>query len=89
MAMVICSLDERIRTMGDDPRLVERLRKHLAADFALHEWTVHYWCCWATTPELDPDPDHIFPVTPLMREVWREHRGLPDLDELRAQLDEQ
>src|SRR5262245_40178107 len=88
MAMIVCSFDERIGTTGDDTHLAERLRKRLAADLALHEWTVYYWCCWGTIPELDPDPDHIFPITPLMRAIWREHRGLPDLDKLRAELDE-
>jgi hypothetical protein len=88
MAMIICSLDDRIRAMGDDPGLADRLRRQLAADFAVHEWTIYYWALWASTPELDPDPDHIFPVTPLMRAIWCEHRGLPDLDALRAQLDE-
>jgi hypothetical protein len=88
MAMIVCSFDERIGTTGDDPHLAERLRKRVAADFALHEWTVYYWCRWGISPELDPDPDHIFPITPLMRAIWREHRGLPDLDKLRAAMDE-
>jgi hypothetical protein len=89
MAMMVCSLNDRIAKTGSDPRLAERLSKQLAAYFALHEWTVFYWCCWANAPELDPDPDYIFPVTPLMRAIWCEHRGLPDLDALKAQLDGQ
>src|SRR5262245_38062475 len=40
MAMIVCSLDDRIARTGGDPRLAERLSKQLAADFGLHEWTV-------------------------------------------------
>src|SRR5262245_14270488 len=47
MAMIVCSLDDRIRALGDAPGLADRLRKQLAADFTVHEWTVYYWSLWA------------------------------------------
>jgi hypothetical protein len=77
MAMIVCSFEDWLARNGDEQPLAGRLRKQLAADFAIHEATVYYWCRWETAPEPDPDPDHLWAISPLMRDIWRQARSSP------------
>ena len=43
------------------------VKEILLADFELHKYTIHYWCCW-DTDEIDDCRE----ITPLMRQLWIE-----------------
>jgi hypothetical protein len=74
MTMIISSFDDWLGKGGAHKPLAERLHKLLLADFATHEATVYDWCFWHLPPEIRTQPDYIFPVTPFVREIWREVR---------------
>jgi hypothetical protein len=66
MALIISSFDHWLREGGTDDAVSQRIRRHLLANFNLHEWTIHYWCL-----SDESDPDNVFHATPFMREIWR------------------
>lgn len=51
----------------------ERIKRILRSDWALHEYTVHYWCTWDT--ELLED---CFTVGARMRELAKSHEAGTD-----------
>lgn len=69
MALIVSSFDEWLREGGADEVVSKRIRRHLLANFNLHEWTIHYWC-----RSDESDPDNVFHVTPFMREIWNQQK---------------
>lgn len=69
MALIVSSYDDALAAKETENDWETRIRGHLQADFALHEWTIYYWCAW--DPEAEEDPERGFSVTPLMREIWQ------------------
>jgi len=65
MALIVSSFEDWLCEGGLEEMVVQRVRRHLMADFSLHEWTIHYWCLFDT-----PDEAGVFRATPLMREIW-------------------
>ncbi|MBC7807393.1 MAG: hypothetical protein H7145_14735 [Akkermansiaceae bacterium] len=69
MRLIVASLDDLL-SVGDPggaPELVTRVIRVLRKDCALHFHTVEYWCLLE-----EDDPENVFAVTPLLRQVWRE-----------------
>lgn len=70
MALTISSLDDLINAGGEWLPHSECLQRIMDARFELHEATVHYWCQWK-----EDDPENLFAISPLMREIWSKHAG--------------
>lgn len=70
MALIVSSFDEWLALGGTDASVIERVRRHLVADFGLHESTIHYWCAM-DEPE-PPNLERVFHVTGFMREIWKQ-----------------
>lgn len=43
----------------------QQIKPMIESDFAIHEYTVYYWCCFD-----QDDLNNCWTITPLMREVW-------------------
>jgi hypothetical protein len=71
MALIVASLDDLLSSERADEATSLRVRQNLTANFKLHESTIHYWCMMRVD---EPNPDYIFSVTPLMREIWKQFR---------------
>jgi hypothetical protein len=69
MALVVSSFDDWLGGGNADNIVLHRIRRHLLADFSLHERTIHYWCLLD-----EADLDNVFHVTPFMREIWSHRR---------------
>ena len=64
--LIVASLDELLQVSEtDSPALAQRVASFLKQDFALHFHTLEYW----RLPH-DSDPENVFAVTPLLRQVW-------------------
>jgi hypothetical protein len=50
----------------------ERIRPLLTRDFRVHLHTINYWRCSDELTD-DVDLDQLFPITPLMRQIWDEY----------------
>ncbi len=46
----------------------------LVRELRTHAVTIYYWCLWNV---MGSDPDHIFKITPFMREIWCSQRPNP------------
>jgi hypothetical protein len=67
MAMIIASVDDAKSSGLELGSSWPRAEHFLRRDGALHATTLSYWACGS-----DPDPDHQFAVTPLIRPIWRD-----------------
>ena len=65
MSVIIDAFEYR----GLDEETWSRIRQHLKTDFALHEYTIHYWCCMDAE---DADLSECWNILPWMRELWNE-----------------
>jgi len=65
MAMIVASVDEAISSGVEFGSSWSRAEQLLRRDGALHATTLSYWACGS-----DPDPDHQFHLTPLIRPIW-------------------
>jgi hypothetical protein len=72
MQLILFSLDDSQEIddwlAGEPAPLVSRIRALLRRNFVLHLHTVEYW----RMPE-ETDPENVFKVTHLLREVWDEN----------------
>ena len=50
-----------------DEKTWRRIREHLKTEFALHRYTIFYWCCKG-----EENMEYCFYITPFMRELWDE-----------------
>ncbi len=58
---------DAFESYGLDEDLWSKIRVHLKAESALHQYTIVYWCC------LDEEIlDNCWRVTPWMRQLWEE-----------------
>jgi hypothetical protein len=69
MALIVSSFDDWLQVDGADEAVIQRVRRHLVADFGMHERTIHYWCLLE-----ESDLGNVFHATPFMREIWRQPR---------------
>ena len=69
MAVIVSSFDDWLGAGDADEAVIQRVRRHLVADFSLHERTIHYWCLL-----VESDLDNVFDDTPFMREIWSQCR---------------
>jgi hypothetical protein len=68
MQLIVASLDDLPWEGTDgDEKTEERVDRLLCQDFVLHLHTVQYWCLQDET-----DPENVFAVTPLLRQIWRD-----------------
>lgn len=66
MALIVASFDDWLADGGKMEPIASRVCQQLNRDFDIHAFTVWYWSLW----DVDSiDPDHVFQVTPMMREV--------------------
>lgn len=65
MGMIIASLDEASSVGAETASAWTRAESFLRRDGGLHATTLSYWACGD-----DPDPDHQFYVTPIIRPIW-------------------
>ena len=71
MGLIVASYDQMLENGGRPNDTWQRITRLLKADFIIHEEIVEYWSLLE-----EADVDNVFPVTPLMREVWRDcHSG--------------
>lgn len=80
MRLIIAAYDDYL---GDcyslnqipNPSLGNTLIKFLNQDWALHWRAVKYWSCFdhGDNSEDPADESESFPVTPMMRKIWRQH----------------
>jgi hypothetical protein len=66
MRLIVASYDQALEEGAQSGVTWERIARLLKTDFILHREVVEYWSLLE-----EPDADNVFPVTPLMREVWR------------------
>ena len=64
MSLVLASFDELIALNRDNIDLWGEISSKLIQDITIHKYTIEYWCC-----ENETEPDHIFDLTPRIREI--------------------
>ena len=65
MSLIVASYDDAIYTGTPSEQTWQRVRRLLEAEFPIHEEIVEYW----SLPK-ESDSNNVFPITPLMREIW-------------------
>lgn len=74
MQLIVFSLDDALGTLDEADDIEKRVDVLLRRDFVLNFHTVNYWRCH--DDEVDPDPlpenETGFPVTPMMRRIWKD-----------------
>ena len=67
MCLIVASYDQMLGERRESNAAWERLSRLLKRDFSIHSETVEYWSLLEET-----DVSNVFPITPLMREVWHD-----------------
>ena len=74
MELLLYSYDEAPDVTAPN-RVWPRLSAALLQAFELHRPTMLYWCLFDHSPDDVENPDHLFHLTPLIRDVWDEALG--------------
>ena len=67
MRLIVGSYDRMLEEGRESNAIWERINRLLRRDFSTHRETVEYWSLLEET-----DASNVFPITPLMREVWHD-----------------
>ena len=67
MRLIAASYDRSLEEGSQSGSVWQRIVRLLETEFALHKEVVEYWSLLEET-----DAENVFPITMLMREVWRD-----------------
>jgi hypothetical protein len=70
MRLIVASYDQALESGSQSESMWQRIIRLLEIDFTLRKEIVEYWSLLE-----EADAENVFPVTPLMREVWHRHNS--------------
>ena len=70
MRLIVASYDRMLEDRNESRATWERITRLLRREFSLHREIIEYWSLLE-----EAEAENIFPLTPLMREVWHGYQS--------------